>query len=41
MDYENNVVKNGDKEVKVAARHVTDPIREDGLWKAFEFLGLL
>ncbi len=32
---------NGDKEVKVAARHVTDPIREDGLWKAFEFLGLL
>lgn len=32
---------NGIKEAKIAARHVTDSIKENGLRKAFEFMGLL
>ena len=32
---------NGTKEAKIAARHVTASIKEDGLQKAFHFVGLL
>ncbi len=32
---------NGTKEAQVAARHVTKRLEEDGLWKAFDYMGLL
>ena len=32
---------NGGPEIKAMADHITDSVEADGLWKAFEFLGLL
>ena len=32
---------NGSENIKAAADYVTAPLKEDGVWKAFEHLGLL